>query len=81
MAINLQDENMPLVYNGRVREYAIRILDGGTAVQIITFCPWCGNRLPGSLRDQWFERLRALNLEPEDPNIPEEMKSAAWWNK
>jgi hypothetical protein len=63
------------------REYGIKVLDGGTAFVEIRFCPWCGKKLPGSLRDQWFERLRALKLEPEDSQVPEEMRSDAWWKK
>jgi hypothetical protein len=36
-------------------------------------------RLPESRRDEWFERIESLGLEPDDERIPEELKSGAWW--
>lgn len=74
------DPEVPLVFNNRFREFGLKILDGGTAVQEIRFCPWCGKRLAESLRDQWFERLSKLGLEPGDPDIPQSMLSDAWYS-
>ena len=73
------DDDVPLVYNRRLREYGLKILDGGTAVQTIGYCPWCGKKLPPSLRDVWYKRLEQLGLEPGDPAIPEEMRNDSWW--
>jgi hypothetical protein len=81
MAMHVADQDVPVVYNRRFREYGIKILDGGTAVQLITFCPWCGSKLPDSLRDAWFQRLDELKLEPGEAQLPEEMKTDAWWKK
>ncbi len=81
MTSHVSNRDIPVVYNDRFREYGIQILDGGTAVQLIAFCPWCGTVLPASLRDRWFDRLFALGLEPEDPRLPEEMKSDEWWRQ
>lgn len=81
MARHLGEGDVAIRYSDRFREYGIRILDGGTAIQVIHHCPWCGARLPGSLRDQWFDMLEQLGLEPGDPQIPEEMLSAAWWHR
>ncbi|WP_425615575.1 DUF6980 family protein [Anatilimnocola sp. NA78] len=39
-------------YWPRFREYGIIIHDGGSSVMRIEFCPWCGSRLPESLRDK-----------------------------
>lgn len=39
-------------YFPRFHEYGITIHDGGSSVMRIVFCPWCGSRLPESLRDQ-----------------------------
>ena len=33
------------------REYGLLIHDGGSSFVRIQFCPWCGSRLPESLRD------------------------------
>ena len=38
-------------YSPRYREYGIIIHDGGSSFVRIAFCPWCGAKLPGSLRD------------------------------
>jgi uncharacterized protein DUF6980 len=40
---------------------------------------WCGKDLPAGLRKAWFDILDELGLEPDDPRVPEEMKSGAWW--
>lgn len=43
-----------------------------------------GEKLPESLRDEWFRRVRdELGLEPGDPDTeyPQEMRSDRWWKK
>lgn len=79
MAAHLKQQDVPVTYSPRFREYGLNISDGGSAKQLIQFCPWCGTRLPGSLRDAWFERIEALQIDPEDASLPEDMKSDAWW--
>lgn len=71
-------EEVPVTYYPRFREYGIWILDGGTSVLTIEFCPFCGLGLPPSTRDQWFDSLEALGLELED-DLPDEMRSDQWW--
>lgn len=74
----LEDET-PVVYNPKFREYDIELEDSEVR-QGIYFCPWCGAALPGSLRNEWFEMLDELGLEPEDESeIPIQMKSDRWW--
>jgi hypothetical protein len=46
-----------LVHVPKFREYGIRVLDGGSSFIILEFCPWCGTRLPESLRDRGFESV------------------------
>ncbi|WP_425302983.1 DUF6980 family protein [Nocardia otitidiscaviarum] len=44
------------------------------------YCPWCGAKLPDSLRDEWFDRIFDLGLDgPEDVRIPVDMRTDAWW--
>lgn len=69
--------NLELSYFPKFREYGINY-SGGESYQVIDFCPWCGKKLPESMRDAWFERLDELGMEPED-DIPVEMRSDAWW--
>lgn len=79
MTSHLAGDDVPIVYSPRFREYGLRIMDGGSARQLIDYCPWCGQRLPDSLRDEWFERLARLGFEPQDPGIPDDMETDAWW--
>lgn len=75
------ENNVAITYIGKFREYGILILDGGSAFQEITFCPWCGSKLPDSLRDRWFEIVfDELELDGvDDPKLPKYMLSDLWW--
>jgi hypothetical protein len=64
----------------KFREYGIPILDGGSSFQEIAYCPWCGRKLPESLRDEWFEELERLGLDPSEDKVPEEYSSGQWWS-
>ena len=57
MKLHLDAGEVAIKYTPRYREYAIRNFVCDELVQIILFCPWCGRRLPRSLRDEWFERV------------------------
>ena len=74
----LNDLRVPIEYLPKYREYAL-VLGEGPVLQLISFCPWCGEQLPSSLRDQFFERLVAMNLDPEDSRVPLDFRSDAWW--
>jgi len=45
----------------------------------INYCPWCGGALPLSLRDEWFEEIERLGLEPESPTLPWKYSTDEWW--
>jgi hypothetical protein len=45
----------------------------------MTFCPFCGARLPPSLRDAWFDKAEALGIGPPYDEMPAEYLSEAWW--
>ena len=81
MKRHLGDGEAGISYSERFREYGIKILDGGSAILMIGYCPWCGAKLPVSLRDEWFDLLEKLGLEPGDPQVPEEMSSGLWWRQ
>lgn len=77
-----EDEDDPdiiMLYNEIFDEYGIPIYDGGTSVISIDFCPWCGNKLPSSKRDDWFHELGDLAYGDDLSKIPEEYKSDQWW--
>lgn len=81
MSHAIREGEIAIRYVDKFREYGIAILDGGTAHQVIQYCPWCGAKLPLSLRDEWFARLQDLGLEPGDAAIPKSMKNSEWWKK
>ena len=79
MAFHLSSGELAIIYSPKFREYGIAYLDGGTSYQIIAFCPWCGAKLPESLRDDWFDRVEAMGVDPDSESVPEAFKDDSWW--
>lgn len=79
----IENSRFPLRYDPALREYLVLPIDDEQSDQLVfQWCPFCGQRLPPSLRDEWFERLWELGLTgPEDPRVPEEMRSDRWWSQ
>jgi hypothetical protein len=76
-----EDPDSPVIFKPRFREYGIKILDGGSSSLAISFCPWSGDKLPESLRDEWFDRLEALGIDPGIDTIPSEFQDEHWYMK
>lgn len=71
-----------IFYSPKFDEYGIIVHDGGSSFIEISFCPWCGTKLPMSKRDLWFDTLEKLGYdEPFEQDIPEEFNSDKWYNK
>jgi hypothetical protein len=51
----LKNEDHIVDFIPKFREYGIPVHDGGSSHIQIGFCPWCGAKLPSSLREAWFE--------------------------
>jgi hypothetical protein len=70
-------------YAPHLREYGLvdhdRCSASTKAVLSIYFCPWCGARLPASLRDRWFEELAVLGIDPGAADVPHRFRSSEWW--
>ena len=81
MTGQLADQECGIVYIPKFREYGLQVNDGGSSIVQIYFCPWCGRRLPNSLRDKWLSTLRAMNMEPSDKEIPVKYLTDVWWKK
>jgi hypothetical protein len=77
----LKDASTPVIFTPKLREFGIRILDGGSASLGISFCPWCGQKLPGSLRDDWFDKLEQLGVDPYGDEIPPEFTDERWYTR
>lgn len=75
--------SVAIKYIPKFNEYGILIQDGGTSFQEIYYCPWCGKKLPNSLRERWFEIVfDELGFdEADDPDVPGEMTTDEWWRK
>jgi hypothetical protein len=72
-----ENEKIVVEYNEVFDEHTVEV-PGGASRQLIYFCPWCGERLPPSKRDQWFNELEAQGLDPLKDPVPEPYKTAAW---
>jgi len=81
MNLHLRAGEVAIVYLPEFREYGLKILDGGSSFQEIYYCPWCGQKLPESLRSRWFELMAELGLEWDDERVPPKYLSEAWWRE
>lgn len=62
-------------YDARFDTYWV---EAGGAKQLLFFCPWCGEKLPQSQRDRWFDELEAMGVDPAVDVIPTRFQSGAW---
>lgn len=77
------DKRIPLDYSKKFREYSIPLINQN-AQQVILFCPWCGKKLPGSLRSKYFNVLENeynINDPFDNDLIPEDFFDDTWWKK
>jgi hypothetical protein len=86
MEEEINDPRVFIEYAPKYREYSIGTIDQ-KIVRIIFMCPWCGKKLPKSLREEWFDILEK-DFRLDDPwdkeqeiFIPNEFKSDEWWIK
>jgi hypothetical protein len=78
---NFEDVDRPIIYNSKFDEYGIKIMDGGSSSIEINYCPWCGERLPNSRRDEWFDILEKLGIDPWGGDVPEIFRTDEWYKK
>jgi hypothetical protein len=65
-------------FTAKFREYGLIIHDGGTSSIIISYCPWCGARLPESQRDRWFDEMDRRGINPWTSDVPAEFEDDRW---
>lgn len=65
-------------FNPKFQEYGLIIHDGGRSTVEIYYCPWCGQRLPDSQRERWFDELEARGIDPWEDDIPPEFEDDRW---
>lgn len=84
MCKNLEDIRLPLGYNPKSREFYLKYLNSKCSILLIKYCPWCGAKLPTSLRSKFFDVLEeeyAITdpFDPEqEPLVPGEFNSDEW---
>ena len=69
-----------VIYIEKFDEYGLIVHDGGTSFVCISYCPWCGIKLPESKRDRWFDELERMGYsDPTEQNIPTRYQSGEWY--
>lgn len=79
---DFENVDTPIVYWKKFDEYGLKIMDGGYSSLVIEFCPWCGEKLPVSRRDEWFDELETLGIyDPWTMEIPDKYQTDAWYKE
>ncbi|WP_174410666.1 DUF6980 family protein [Desulfovibrio psychrotolerans] len=77
----MKDVRINLSYDEIFREYYIK-LRGTNARQGILYCPWCGEKLPRSVRDVYYQIIEkecGENFDIRTDSIPERVSKPNWW--
>lgn len=79
-------ENKVIYYSSKFREYGIPVKNSCEGIAssyiLIKYCPWCGENLPESKRNEWFDALELLGYDsPLDQEIPLDFQTSAWYSK
>ena len=75
MSKHAQNDWKTVRYDPRFDLYWVQ---AGSAKQQIFFCPWCGEQLPPSQRNRWFDELEAQGIDPNQGAIPPEFQDGVW---
>ncbi|MFM2228990.1 MAG: hypothetical protein RL607_248 [Bacteroidota bacterium] len=75
------DPDFPILYVEKFNEYGLKIFDGGSSFILISHCPFCGETLPESKRDQWFDAIEKLGLDPWIDDLPEKFETGEWFQE
>lgn len=79
MKRRIDHPNVGVRFFEKVREYGVSLLGSSGTVRI-DFCPWCGLRLPTSLRDRRYEELLAMGIDdPLTQPVPPEFETSEWY--
>lgn len=81
----LQIPEAEVKYLSQFREYILESRVDKPICLALNYCPWCGSRLPSSLRDIFFDTLeKECNLNLDILHLyqaPDEFQSDQWWKK
>ena len=74
-------------FTSKFQEYALIIHDGDPSIVddgsasggvVISYCPWCGARLPDSQRDRWYDELERGGIDPVSDDFPDGFDDDRW---
>lgn len=78
---NFDNADTPIVFSRKFDEYGLKVLDGGSSSILITHCPWCGQKLPESKRERWFDEIKKLGIDPWTENVPDKYNTDEWFRE
>ena len=73
-----------IYYSKRFDEYMIPLSDNGISGICIAYCPWCGQKLPESKRERWFEELDGMGIDYsllDTEQVPPAYLDDTWWRR
>ena len=71
-----------ILYSARFDEYMLLNSPDSISGICIEYCPWCGQKLPASKRERWFDELDELGIEYslfDTEQVPEAYLNDEWW--
>ena len=77
----LLNDGYAIEYFPRVREYGIKTEQSENMVLLMWYCPWCGQKLPDSLREKCAKELEKFGFSLFDEDIPDRYKTDVWWRE
>ena len=89
LEVNL-NRGQVITYDPTIRGYSVCVIKQKNAISPISYCPYCGKKLPSELEDTWVEVIRTefgrdyfceSDGEWFENNLPEEFKTDEWWKK
>jgi hypothetical protein len=82
MQATRQHGDPSLRYDAQFRLFKILDRSGSAASWTISHCPFCGEKLPEDLSDEWWsqaEKFGFVELASDKNLLPPEMLTDEWW--
>jgi len=76
-----KNEELGIIFYPKFLEFGLLVQDGGSSFIEIYYCPWCGEKLPNSVRDLRFKMIDKLPRGPDGAlRFPEGFDHERWLN-
>lgn len=80
----IEDPRLDINYDEVFRRYYIHLISGHSATQGLFYCPWCGQKFPEELSEEYHNILWEIfgeDTDLDEIDVPEEFKSSQWWER